>query len=197
MANLLSVVIIGFVVSAAALPYANKETLYPFPFVSREEWGARPSGPVMYLGEPAPFVVIHHTYIPTICLTRDDCESKMRSMQNTHQITNGWEDIGYNFAVGGEGSVYEGRGWDVVGAHAVGYNVRSVGICLIGDFISNLPPQAQLDTAKALINTGVELGYISPDYQLVGHRQVGDTECPGDALFNEISTWNKFTMNLN
>lgn len=37
--------------------------------------------------------------------------------------------------MGGEGSVYEGRGWESVGAHAVSYNVKSIGICMIGDFV--------------------------------------------------------------
>lgn len=41
----------------------------------------------------------------------------------------------FSFAVGGEGSVYEGRSWDAVGAHAVGYNSQSIGIVLIGNFV--------------------------------------------------------------
>lgn len=45
----------------------------------------------------------------------------------------------------------------------------------------------------ALIAAGVELGYIKPDYKLVGHRQVRATECPGDALFNDIKTWNHYS----
>lgn len=45
-----------------------------------------------------------------------------------------WFDIGYNFVIGEDGNVYEGRGWDYVGAHAPGYNTQSIGICVIGDF---------------------------------------------------------------
>jgi N-acetylmuramoyl-L-alanine amidase len=47
---------------------------------------------------------------------------------------NGWNDIGYNFLVGEDGNVYEGQGWNYVGAHAPAYNLRSIGICIIGDF---------------------------------------------------------------
>jgi N-acetylmuramoyl-L-alanine amidase len=50
--------------------------------------------------------------------------------------TNGWLDIGYNFVVGEDGNVYEGRGWTRVGAHAVNWNSRSIGIAVIGDFTS-------------------------------------------------------------
>ena len=39
----------------------------------------------------------------------------------------GWDDIGYNFLVGEDGNVYEGRGWDTVGAHAAPHNTNSVG----------------------------------------------------------------------
>ena len=39
----------------------------------------------------------------------------------------GWRDIGYNFVIGGDGHVYEGRGWKVVGAHTSGYNKVHVG----------------------------------------------------------------------
>lgn len=56
-----------------------------------------------------------------------------------------------------------------------------------------LPPVEQRKTAMALIAAGVELGYIKPDYKLVGHRQVRATECPGDALFNEIKTWDHYS----
>jgi len=40
-----------------------------------------------------------------------------------------------SFCVGGTGDVYEGRGWDIQGAHAPRYNNRSTGICFIGDYM--------------------------------------------------------------
>ena len=47
-----------------------------------------------------------------------------------------WEDIGYNFVIGEDGNAYTGRGWDNAGAHARSYNNRSIGICIIGNFMS-------------------------------------------------------------
>ncbi|CAG4932929.1 unnamed protein product [Colias eurytheme] len=193
-------VLISLAVSTQSLPpriIASKELrCYTFPFVSREEWNARPPTVINTQNLPVPLVVIHHTYIPGACYSRAECSRSMQSMQNTHMITNGWGDIGYNFAVGSDGVVYEGRGWNRVGAHAVGYNVNSVGIVLIGDWVSVVPPKIQLDAAKDLIQVGIELGYISPDYKLIGHRQVGATECPGQALFNEINNWERFTNSI-
>lgn len=60
----------------------------------------------------------------------------MRKMQDMHQLNNGWNDIGYSFAIGGDGRIYHGRGYGVIGAHAPRYNDKSIGICLIGDWTS-------------------------------------------------------------
>lgn len=57
-------------------------------------------------------------------------------MQDYHQLQRGWNDIGYSFAIGGDGMIYVGRGFNVIGAHAPKYNDRSVGICMIGDWRS-------------------------------------------------------------
>lgn len=38
----------------------------------------------------------------------------------------------YNFLVGGDGLIYEGRGWGKKGAHTFGFNSQSVGIAFIG-----------------------------------------------------------------
>ena len=51
----------------------------------------------------------------------------------------GWDDIGYNFVIGGDGRVYEGRGWDRVGAHTKGWNSISVSFAVMGDFRDHLP----------------------------------------------------------
>jgi peptidoglycan recognition protein len=62
----------------------------------------------------------------------------VQGFQDYHMDSNGWSDIGYNFLVGGDGNIYEGRGWERVGAHAPGYNSNSMGICFIGSFTCEL-----------------------------------------------------------
>ncbi|XP_026314161.1 peptidoglycan-recognition protein LB-like [Hyposmocoma kahamanoa] len=94
-----------------------------------------------------------------------------------------------SFCVGSEGGAYEGRGWEVIGIHAPQANNVSIGICLIGDWRYELPPQIQLETTKALIATGLKRGIISPHYKLIGHSQATTTECPGTALLDHIATW--------
>lgn len=49
-----------------------------------------------------------------------------------------------------------------------------------------------LVAAKRLIEYGLTEGHIAPHYNLIGHRQVRDTLCPGELLFKEISSWPHF-----
>ena len=95
-----------------------------------------PSGPAATLPRPVPSVIIHHGGTNTFCTNQTRCAEIVRAYQNYHMDTNGWIDIGYNFLVGEDGNVYEGRGWTRVDAHAAGCNTRSIGICFIGDFTS-------------------------------------------------------------
>lgn len=101
-------------------------------------------------------------------------------------------DIGYNFLVGLDARVYEGRGWDYVGAHVRGHNSASIGISFIGDFTSTLPNRAAINAARHLIRRGVTLGKLSSNYTLHGHRDGSNSQCPGQVLYNEIRTWVRF-----
>ncbi|KAJ9599613.1 hypothetical protein L9F63_009930 [Diploptera punctata] len=158
--------------------------------VSRHDWNASsPTSVENITSIPVPFVVIHHTYQPGFCRTHRACAAAMRNMQNYHQNTRNWPDIGYHFVIGGTGEIYEGRGWDVVGTHAPNYNSRSVGIAFIGDFREEVPTDEMLKAAKDIIKCGVERGSIASGYKLVGHSQVKNTLCPGASLLEEIKTW--------
>lgn len=44
----------------------------------------------------------------------------------------GWSMIGYHFVIRRDGTIEVGRNLTDVGAHAKGYNDRSVGICMVG-----------------------------------------------------------------
>jgi N-acetylmuramoyl-L-alanine amidase len=113
----------------------------------------------------------------------------VRHVQTFHIESNGWNDIGYSFLVGGDGSVYEGRGWDTEGAFAYGYNRKAIGIAFIGTFIKELPVPKQILAGKQLIEEGVTKQKISADYKLLAHRQVSATESPGQAFFELLKTW--------
>lgn len=50
-----------------------------------------------------------------------------------------------------------------------------------------------LDAVKKLIKYSLDNGYLKSSYKILGHRQVRVTECPGQRLFDEISTWKHFS----
>ncbi|XP_039366844.1 peptidoglycan recognition protein 4-like [Mauremys reevesii] len=159
--------------------------------ISRSQWGARAPTNRAQLSIPVPYVIIHHT-AGSSCTSQASCSQVVRGIQNYHMDSNGWADIGYNFLIGEDGRVYEGRGWSTVGAHAYGWNHKSLGFSFLGTFSSRVPNAAALNAAKSLIQCAVNRGSLSSSYTLKGHRNVDSTECPGNALYNEITRWPRF-----
>ncbi|KAF3428666.1 hypothetical protein E2986_14107 [Frieseomelitta varia] len=191
--------------------------------ISRSQWGARRPSSVRNLAEdPAPFVVIHHSDSDS-CITQAICQARVRSFQNHHMNNKNWADIGYNFLVGEDGNVYEGRGWGKHGSHSKPYNSKSIGICIIGNFnriffnnththiyiyfelkflrkfieifADHNPNAAAVKAVQDLIEYGVSLGKIQENYTLLGHRQTTQTTCPGDSLYQLIQTWPHWSSN--
>ncbi|XP_049644362.1 N-acetylmuramoyl-L-alanine amidase [Suncus etruscus] len=165
----------------------------------RCRWGAAP-----YRGKPKPLqlplanLFVHHTYNPGApCTGFRHCARDLRSMQLFHQVTRGWDDIGYSFVVGSDGYVYEGRGWHWLGAHTRGHNSRGFGVSIIGDYSHKLPSERALRVlSQDLPRCAVRAGLLRPDYALLGHRQLVPTECPGEALFQQIRSWPHFSETL-
>lgn len=105
----------------------------------------------------------------------------------------GYNDIRYNFLVGGDGSVYIGRDWEIEGEHTQGFNEQSIGIAFIGTFNKNEPSIQQLCAAQKLIAEGVRLKKLSNDYKLYGYRQLIPSENPGHALYEHIKKWKNWS----
>ena len=49
-----------------------------------------------------------------------------------HIGDNGWSDIGYHWVIERDGKIKHGRHSQAQGAHVLGHNHESIGICLIG-----------------------------------------------------------------
>uniref|UniRef100_A0A6B0V6H6 Putative peptidoglycan recognition protein n=1 Tax=Ixodes ricinus TaxID=34613 RepID=A0A6B0V6H6_IXORI len=167
-------------------------------FVSREQWGANPSKPENYFRtlDGVPYVFYHHTDGDE-CDSRDTCADIIRMWQVCHQGTRGWDDIAYNFLIGGDGSVYEGRGWRRVGAHTLGYNDISLSFGFIGNFSNKVPNSQMLRAAEMLIQCGIAMGAISANYTLHGQRDANCRVCPGDTFYRHITTLQRFGGKLN
>lgn len=142
--------------------------------VSRAEWGAAPPKSVNRLHpDRVSKLVLHHT------TGKYNGPATVRAIQRFHQETRNWADIGYNFLIGSDGKVYEGRGWDRTGAHARGQNSNSIGIAYIGDGRLSVPKVARDAILRLARVTQDQFGEV----EFVGHRDVGSTVCPGDVLY--------------
>ncbi|CAB3246191.1 unnamed protein product [Arctia plantaginis] len=190
----LSVLFFNLIVHVFSDIIITKDTpeLYDFDFFIRDEWETFPASNRQPLKLPAPYVVIHHTPEISACYELSECLDAMRVIQIQHIFKLKLGDIGYNFCVGSEGGVFEGRGWDHIGAHSGRADNHSIGICMIGDWENTKPPEIQMDALKALLRTGVLTGKVKRDYKLIGHKQTRKTNCPGNALMKELSTWEHF-----
>ncbi|XP_035428702.1 peptidoglycan-recognition protein 3 isoform X3 [Spodoptera frugiperda] len=147
---------------------------------------------------PVKLIIIAHTVSPE-CNLFVNCAAEMVNLQNYFTTHYGY-DLPYNFVIGNEGRVYEGRSWEIIGAHTSGYNRCSLGLAFIGDYREGLPSYSkvtslQLQRAQMLLDKGVELGYIDKDYQVVGAKDLASSYSPGTNLYREIQKWPHYAHN--
>ncbi len=150
--------------------------------VSRARWGA--AGPKGSYADRRPLaaVVVHHSGVPAAHLRDSKIRAEaayMRGIQMHHR-SRGWFDIGYHFVVMPSGRVFAGRPLWALGAHVVGHNRGTVGLCLAGDFDLERPTQEALISLDSVLADLIPGGDAVP---LVGHRDLADTSCPGGSLY--------------
>jgi len=120
-------------------------------------------------------IVVHHSE------SKDTTRLDTRRIRSLHVDRKGWDDVGYHFLVEKVGTSYEviaGRPLDMSGAHARGSNTTHIGVCLVGNFNSCDPPQAQLEVAARHIR-GLMKALKIPKSAIRLHREVNETDCPG------------------
>lgn len=200
-------------VGTRIIPADNPNALAPPPIVSRKQWGADESIRVdNRTYAPVRKLIVHHTASANkpsnpveVVRFVERYNASSRGFSDTgynylidHKgvIYEGRaaRTYGPKEAITSEDS----RGWGVVGAHAKGNNAGSCGICLIGDFDLVSPTDAAMSSLVAMLAWKASLHRIdataSETYidiygnrrvfpNIAGHRQVGQTACPGSRLF--------------
>lgn len=114
----------------------------------------------------------------------------MEDIREIH-MARGWRDIGYHYVIEDDGSIVPGRPLDLAGAHARGWNARSIGICYTGGGMSKdgsrpiSGPNIYQDLG--LRNLILAQKMVFPSIKIVkGHRDTGSNkDCP---CFN-VATW--------
>ncbi|TMR11761.1 hypothetical protein ETD86_34905, partial [Nonomuraea turkmeniaca] len=113
---------------------------------------------------------VHHTDGPKT--------QTIKSIQDFHMgPSRGWSDVGYNFLVREDGTIYEGRGWTVVGAHCPDHNRTGIGVAYIG---SNNPTDAAKRSIRWLYDEACRKA--GRKLKQLGHGDRFATACPGPKL---------------
>jgi uncharacterized protein with LGFP repeats len=181
------------------------------PIISRAEWGAdeslRCGSPQYDNGIRA--AVVHHTagsndYSPL------ESAGIVKAIYTYHSKTLGWCDIAYNALVDKYGQVFEGSAGGLTKAveafHTGGFNRNTWGVAMIGNFDDVPPTPIQLRTVGRLLGWRLGLDGVDPkgtvQLESAGshyttfpagsiatlptiftHRDVGNTDCPGNAAY--------------
>lgn len=147
-------------------------------------------------------IIIHHT---ASTANLEDPEQAIRNIYHWHAIGRGWGDIGYNYIIDTQGRIYEGRtgGEGVVGAHAGKSNVGSIGISVLGNYEKSDIPQAAVVSLMQLIDEKAKIHGIDPNgssmfrgemsKNILGHRDVMSTSCPGQYIYEKLRTIRNFS----
>jgi hypothetical protein len=146
-------------------------------------------------------IIIHHSATSN---DLTDYTNVIRNIYLSHTQVNGWSDIGYNYVIAQDGTIYKGRDPDiyeqdnVMGAHFCSSNTGTMGICILGNYMDIFPTLESLDAlinlitwkaAKDSLNPfGTSAHPLNPDLHIIaGHRDGCSTLCPGDSLYEKLS----------
>lgn len=114
-------------------------------------------------------IILHHSGVSVL--------QSVETIHSYHKNHNGWAGIGYHFYIRKNGNIYRGRPENTIGAHAVGANYNSIGICFEGNFEKETMSSAQLKVGQELV------AHLKNKYKIntiKGHKEVGSgTTCPG------------------
>ncbi|XP_049542380.1 peptidoglycan-recognition protein 2-like [Anopheles darlingi] len=168
----------------------DEQSICPM-IIKRAQWGAERSTNVTYQLKPVTKVIIHHT-TGDRCMNVASCKEMVLGVQSYHQKQNGWSDIGYNFLIG-PAHVYEGIGWHRVGAHLRGHNSNSIGVAFLGNFDLLRPTPRSLEALDRLLECGVALGELTPNFRLHGASQLQSTNSPGKLLYAKVKEHSHWT----
>ena len=92
----------------------------------------------------------------------------------------GFDSIGYHYLVRLDGRIERGRPESAVGAHCLGHNTRSIGVCYAGGCDERMQPADTRtpEQRRALFRLLSELKLRYPDAQIRGHRDFAAKGCP-------------------
>lgn len=138
--------------------------------IPRAEWGARVTSPLLAQDlRKIDAIALHHMAHPT---------ADIKEVEHWHIDTQGWRALGYNYWIGFDGAIYEGRGLNM-GAGVENQNDHILSIGFQGDFHSHF-----VKMSDAQFNSGVYmikklLGDVPTIKKVDEHGAYMPTACAG------------------
>lgn len=132
------------------------------------------------------YLIIHHTGGTDANPLQDSANYTVEQCSNDHKARFGMKSrtglwCGYHYMIDKNGKRWQTRFDDEEGAHARGYNSKSLGICLMGNFDAFLPTQPQIDELKKIMKEKSDY-YKIPLDKIIPHRGVAQKTCYGMRL---------------
>jgi len=93
----------------------------------------------------------------------------------------GFRCIGYHYVIYLDGSIHAGRPESQIGAHCLGHNAHSIGVCYIGGVAKDGKTPKDTRTAaqkESLIKLIKDLKKKYPKATIHGHREYANKACP-------------------
>lgn len=134
-------------------------------------------------------IVVHHT-------GGTDANPKADTSHHTFEIVNDWHKqafnyksslgfyIGYHYFIDKAGKVKQGRADYEAGAHTIGENTRSIGVCLAGNFDVTEPTPEQVASLRSLLKSLMVSSDI-PASAIYPHRHFAKKSCYGNKLSDD------------
>ena len=112
--------------------------------------------------------------------TREGADFTVADITRWHK-QRGFTTIGYHYVIYRDGSVHNGRDVNVSGAHCVGHNTNSIGVCYIGGCASDgrSPKDTRTNAQRASLEILLrKLKTLYPSAKVRGHRDFANKACP-------------------
>ncbi len=203
------------------LPYANKVeggACEEPTSINHNVWRYEPTElphPIIYPTETVvQHVIVHHSAGSNSATNYQDI---VRNIYLLHTQVNGWDDIGYNYLIAPDGTVFLGRDSQGLfdhdntrGAHMCNKNNATMAICLLGDYEQVSPPDVMISALEHVISWKFNKELINPmdssihpigpnsanledDFlpHIAGHRQgcaEDYTVCPGRHVYDKLDS---------
>ncbi|XP_046395984.1 uncharacterized protein LOC124163254 [Ischnura elegans] len=180
-----------------ALPLYEEDQRFP-PIVSRNSWDDKKHD--MYTTLPVDYIVVRDG--GKRCKSHIECVTLLAS--EIRKSSSGDTTTVDNFYIGGNGEVYEGRGWAVQSYwHLNGLRRKAVTVKFLGSHESDGPSERVMRAFWRMAKSGIWQKKLSPDFHVVSMGVVyNDSSLVGHGLekviqdssravneFNMMATW--------